>query len=362
MFVYIKKSFFLLSLYLVISCSTDSEIQIDYLDHEIDYSGRIDTSNSAATLYWSGSGIDISFYGKSIGAYIKDEYGKNHFNIIIDDDSLYILKPGNKKKYYQLAENLPEGNHKIQIFKRTEWDKGNTMFYGFTLKGESPKILKTEKKKRKIEFYGNSITAGYAVEDHSGKDSPDSTFTNNYLSYAAITARYFNAKYHCICKSGIGIMLSWVPLIMPEMYDRLNPADSLSQWDFTLFTPHIVVVNLFQNDSWLVNRPNHSEFKKRFNNNAPTNEFIVNSYKHFVVGLRTKYPNSHIICALGSMDATKKGSKWPEIIKKAVSDMNDEKMYTHIIAYKNTPGHPSIGEHEIMAESLIHFIDKHIEW
>jgi hypothetical protein len=39
-----------------------------------------------------------------------------------------------------------------------------------------------------MEFYGNSITAGYAIEDFSGNDQPDSTYTNNYLSYAAITA------------------------------------------------------------------------------------------------------------------------------------------------------------------------------
>ena len=70
--------------------------------------------------------------------------------------------------------------HTIEIFKRTEWDRGKTSFYGFQIKG-NPKLLhKSEPPKRKMEFYGNSITAGYAVEDTSGKDSPDSTFTNNY--------------------------------------------------------------------------------------------------------------------------------------------------------------------------------------
>jgi len=42
--------------------------------------------------------------------------------------------------------------------------------------------------------------------------------------------------------------------IMPEMYDGLNPADGNSKWNFNEYTPDVVVVNLFQNDSWLVNR------------------------------------------------------------------------------------------------------------
>ena len=51
--------------------------------------------------------------------------------------------------------------------------------------------------------------------------------------------------------------VSWDPLIMPEIYDRLVPTDSTSKWDFSLYRPDIVVVNLFQNDSWLVHLSDH---------------------------------------------------------------------------------------------------------
>jgi hypothetical protein len=39
---------------------------------------------------------------------------------------------------------------------------------------------------------------------------------------------------------------------MPEMYDRLIPENPNSQRDFSLYNPNIVVINLFQNDPWLV--------------------------------------------------------------------------------------------------------------
>ena len=99
-----------------------------------------------------------------------------------------------------------------------------------------------------MEFYGNSVSAGYAVDDLSGRDLHDSIYTNNYKSYAALTARHYDAKYHCICKSGIGVTVSWDSLIMPEIYDKLIPTNSSSFWDFSNYSPDIVVVNLFQND------------------------------------------------------------------------------------------------------------------
>ena len=183
--------------------------------------------------------------------------------------------------------------------------------------------------KRKIEFYGNSITCGYAMEDSSGRDSWFGYFENNYLSYAAITARHFNAQYSCISKSGIGIMVSWFPLIMSEMYDRLDPTDSTSKWDFTKYTPDIVVINLFQNDSWIVNMPNNEQFKYRFGTKAPDKDFIIKSYKDFVASIRNKYPEAYIICTLGNMDATKEGSPWPGYVQKAVDQLKDSKIYTH---------------------------------
>ena len=351
------------SIILVSSCSTKQELFVKYSNPQIEYSGRIDSSKvEGAELYWSGSSIKINFTGMSLFALMEDEKGDNYYNIILDNDSLFILYLDTTKRFYQLAEGLSKGKHTIEIFKRTEWDRGKTAFYGFQIKG-NPKLLpKSEPHKRKIEFYGNSITAGYAIEDLSGKDSPDSTFTNNYLSYAAITARHFEAEYQCICKSGIGITVSWFPLIMPEIYDRLNPIDTTSKWDFSLYTPDVVVINLFQNDSWIVNLPEMEEYKTRFGTTPPDDEYMINAYKVFLNKIRFQYPNAHIICSLGCMDAAKEDSKWMGFIKKAVANLNDKKMYTHFMPYIEASAHPSIKDHEIMATELIQFIEDKIDW
>ncbi|MRX65502.1 SGNH/GDSL hydrolase family protein [Maribacter luteus] len=360
-----KRSFFIvLGLLVIAACSTTkNSLYVDYSSPKLGYSGRIDTLKSKAVgLYWSGTSIKMNFKGKAISAVLEDEKGDNYFNVIVDHDEPFILRPDTIKKTYLLASGLSKGKHSIELFKRTEWDRGKTMFHGFKIAGHANILPKPESYNRRMEFYGNSITAGYAVEDFSGADSPDSTYTNNYRSYARLTAKHFKADYRCICKSGIGITVSWFPMTMPELYDRLDPENADSKWDFSLYTPDIVVVNLFQNDSWLVEKPDFEQFIAKFGTQPPTEDYIINTYSQFVKSIRNKYPKAHIICMLGNMDATQECSKWPSYIEQAVSRLNDSRMYTHFVPYKGTPGHPSISEQEDMSESLVQFIDEHIDW
>ena len=108
--------------------------------------------------------------------------------------------------------------------------------------------------------------------------------------------------------------------------------------------------------------PEHEQFKYRFGNQAPQESLIIASYKHLVEKLRNKYPDARIICALGNMDATKEGSPWPGYVQQAVDQLGDPKIYTHFFKYKNTDGHPNVTEQLAMANSLIAFIDKNIQW
>jgi len=322
--------------------------------------GRVKNAQDSVALYWSGTSVLMRFNGTGLKALLRDERDANYFNIVIDGKFKEYIKLDYGKKYYSLASGLPEGNHTVELVKRNEWDRGNTWFYGLDVQGKM--IALPPANKRVIEFFGNSITAGYAIENYTGGDSPDSIYTNNYNTYAAITARHFHADLYCTVKSGIGIMVSWFPLIMPEMYDRLDPNDSTSKWDFTRVTPNIVVINLFQNDSWIVEQPENAFFKLRFGNKKPDEQTIIRSYKSFVTNIRRAYPKANIICALGSMDATREGSPWPGYVKTAVNEIGDKKMFVHFFPFTNKPGHPRREDNAAMAESLISFIDKNIRW
>jgi hypothetical protein len=324
--------------------------------------GRVEQHKDSVSIYWQGTSILFNMDGTGARVVMNDERGENYFNVVIDGVSLKYFKLKKGKHEYSIATDLPKGKHTLELIKRTEWDRGKTVFSGVNLTDDAGIVALPPARRRTIEFFGNSITSGYANEDYSGHDSPDSSLTNNYYSYAAITARHFDANFYCTSKSGIGIMLSWFPLTMPELYDRLNPSDSTSHWKFSTVEPQVVVINLFQNDSWLVKNPDHESFKKTFGTTAPTEKFIIRSYKDFVSSIRQVYPRSTIICLLGPMDITKDGSPWPGYVTKAVDELADPKILYHFFPYTSKTGHPRVEQHKQAADDLIRFIEANVKW
>jgi len=356
----LKYLIFVLAIAIGLQCS--AQVIIKANDPHIRYMGRVNVQDSAAVLSWSGTLVQINFKGSGIKYTMRDERGDNYYNILLDGKILKAEHETNGGKIQRSITGLTAGPHTLELFKRTEWAMGKTWFYGFELDKDGVVLPIKSTYKHKIEYFGNSISCGYAVLDTTGQDRGSAPYEDGYISYAALTARHFNAEFHNTSKSGIGITVSWFPLIMPEMYDRLDATDSTSKWNFSKYTPDLVVINLFQNDSWIVVQPNNPQFKARFGDNAPTPEFIINAYKNFVKNVRSKYPNATIICILGSMDATKVGSPWPGYINKAVALLKDKKIYTHFIPYKNTPGHPSAKEQQAMADDLESFISQTVGW
>ncbi|MBL7698513.1 MAG: hypothetical protein JNK79_10150 [Chitinophagaceae bacterium] len=329
-------------------------------DPKIQLTGRIASTDTACEIYWPGSSVKTRFTGTSLKATLRCQRRSNFFNVIVDGKDVSLLEIDSIKKTYTLADGLPNGEHTVELNRRTDFNDGTTWFYGFEYP-DGAEVFDVPQHKRTMEFYGNSITVGSAIEDENGT-SGRGTHTNNYLSYGALAARHFDANYYCIARSGIGLMVSWSTPIMPEIYDRLNPFDPNSRWDFSKSTPDIVVINLMQNDAALFEMPGYDQFKSRFGTKAPPPDTVVERYKNFVSRIRVVYPSAHIICALGSMGAVKPGSPWPGYIEKAVSQLNDKKVYPLIFSYINVDRHPNVEEHKKMADQLIGFIEKNIKW
>jgi hypothetical protein len=340
----------------------EAQVIVKANDPHIKYMGRVAMQDSAAVLSWSGTSIKMNFEGTGISYKLRDERGDNYYNILLDGRIMKNEHETTDGSTLHKIAGLTAGRHTLELFKRTEWAMGKTWFYGFEIDKGGKVLPATPAHQHKIEYFGDSISCGYAAEDSTGQDRGTAPYEDGYISYAALIARHFDAEFHNTSKSGIGITVSWFPLIMPEMYDRLDATDSLSKWDFTKYTPDLVVINLFQNDSWIVEQPNNPQFKARFGTTPPKSEFIINAYRNFVKSVRSKYPKAHIICILGSMDATKTGSPWPGYIQKAVDGIKDKNIYTHFIPYKNTNGHPNVKEQQAMADDLEGFIAQNMKW
>ncbi len=313
----------------------------------------IETDSLTARLFWPGTQVSAQFTGTELSAQIKDENGRNHYAVIIDDSLLTQLSLKYGTHDYLLASNLAPGLHRITLHKLTDWFDGASEFIRFIQPdGKLTENVKADKK-WKLEFYGNSITVGAAM--FSQKDSltwPGSS-THNYFSYGSVAARKLNAAARFIASSGIGLMVSWGNLIMPEIFDLANPADSSSKWNFYQYQPDVVIVNLMQNDQALINQEKHPQFLRRFGKQRPSPDTIISRYTNFISKLRTYYPNAYILCCLGSMSAVRPGSPFPDYIRKAVSLLNDKNISTYFFKPIKGNEHPNKEEHQQMANELI---------
>lgn len=326
-------------------------------DPQLRYCGRVSRADDSPVLTWPGSSVQARFEGSRLAVRLNDTTGDNFYNVIIDgqDAEPYILDCEKGEQVYWVATNLTAGAHDVLIFRRSEGFSGPTEFLGLEL--EQGKTLQAlpPAPTRKIEFYGDSITCGMGNE--APEDGGDAALIhrNNYLAYGAITARNLNAEYRCIAKSGIGIIKSWFDFTMPEYYNLLEAQDGQvvkTSWNFSTWTPDVVVINLFQNDSWLVAKMTP----------PPTEEQIIQAYMDFVESIRREYAGAHIVCALGSMDATREDSPWPGYIETAVERMKDSNISTCFFAFDGFTKHPRVRHHRKNAEQLTAHIRKVMQW
>lgn len=310
------------------------------------YIGRLDDRDpKAPVIVWQGTEVRASFTGKTIGFRFSGVSGLNFFNVIIDGQSR-LLKLEDGEFDYLLAATLSDGPHDLILFKRSEAMSGNASFRGLILEktaqlGPKPKPLSLG-----IEFYGDSITAGACNEDPGDDQYEDCSTHNNYLSYAAITARNFNAEYFNIAVSGTGLCHSWNPIMMPEIYDKIYPDSTSPKYGFSEKKPEIVVVNLGQND-----------YNYPLSINKPVPRNYAEKYVEFVRNIRSLYPESHIVCAIGGMDCYHASAEFRAAFQQAVQKLKntDPKIHSFVFeAYTLT--HPRVDTHLKLASELTAFL------
>lgn len=331
------------------------------------YTGRIEFSEPQKPLLsWPGTSIKTNITGDKLIILMDDEKGQNYYNIIVDGQDQFPAVIGLKAglheydlSYLLYGKNQP--TTQIEIFKRTEGHEGGTQFLGLKLADKAKILSPPQALSRKIAFFGDSITSGMGNEGaNNGKDDLVSE-KNHYWSYAAITARNLNAQFHTVSLSGIGFMVSWFDFIMPEYYQQISASgNNDTQWDFSQWQPDVVVVNLGQNDSWLIDN------EKRLQP-EPSERDIINAYKSFMINLKTHYPNAQFISALGSMDATKPSRKhWIRYIKTAVNELNQANKTSNIafitFDFNGFQGHPRVAQHIKNADKLTTKIKSLMQW
>lgn len=335
-------------------------------DHDlIYYNGRFDISNpKQPEFFYPGVEICASFTGTSCQIKLgqdhlgnTDQSGTPHSNFynVFLDAKLRVLEVKDGLHEFEIGKGLKDTVHSLKIIKRTESLCGKGYFAGVLIDQGAKMLPYTEVPSLKIEFIGNSITCGYGNEGDN-KDCPFSAGTeNNYLTYGSITAREIHAEYRAVAYSGRGVYQNYdqsTAGTLPEIYDLVNPFEPESLYDFSAWIPDIIVVNLGTND---------------FAHELPDSAGFVNAYSQFLGQIKSRYPQSKIICLIGPMMS----DHWPpgimakthalSYIRKAIDLQASEGIYFLELSPQGRFGfgcnyHPNVRQHEMNAGELVRFI------
>ena len=227
---------------------------------------------------------------------------------------------------YTVAEELPQGFHKIRLVKATEMQNACWDILSF----EAEKfVCVPEKSDLKIEIVGDSISAGYGVLGTMGESWSVSN-SDCTRSYAYVAADKLNADYSIVAWSGICTKAyHWASNInMADLYKRVSFTNT-AEYAFD-FSPDVVVINLGTNEASYLSK------------NAAYAQQFPSDYKDFLTYVREKNPDAYIICLYGMMGIN---TTIDNGIATACEQMNDAKIvYNPFIIVSNTSaanGHPS---------------------
>jgi len=265
---------------------------------ELRFEGRFEGSDSAGPRFqWPGSTVWLRFVGTDAHVTLTehsmetDEYGQvahDWYDVEVDGQPARSFQAAEGKHAYPLAQGLRHGEHLIALRKRTEAFVGQGQLLGFEIDAGA-RLLPAAGPGRRIEFIGDSITAGFGV---AGADATClfSADTEDYsLSYAALTSQALGAEQIAVASAGAGVYRNWMGTLqntMGDLYQRTLPTDPQSRWDFSRWTPDAVVINLGTAD---------------FTSGDPGADAFVGAYRLLLARVRQNYPSALIVVALGPM-------------------------------------------------------------
>jgi lysophospholipase L1-like esterase len=227
--------------------------------------------------------ISARFAGTQVSMNLDDGANKNRFTVVVDEGppTTFSTTPGQTS--LSLATGLTNGSHNLVIWRNTEASIGVTQFTGLSNfgTGASSILAPSAAPNRRMEIIGDSLSVGAGVEGNAACPGGIDAFTNNYLAYGSVAARAVGADVTTIAWSGIGVYRNYdggMTNTMPMRYPYAIPNDDTA-WDFSMYQPNVVVINLGTND---------------FGAGDPGTPYET-AYAAFIKTVRTKYANAYFI-------------------------------------------------------------------
>lgn len=307
--------------------------------------GRTYIKDGKLCLDHVATGVEVAIDGTALTAEIEAS-ANVYLCVYVDGAEEYErIQVSSGKKTYTLASGLEKGFHTVRVVKSSEVYDGQIRVVSLSSEGF---YTAPEKSSFRVEFIGDSITAGYGALGATGAQR---TVENSDAcsSYAYYTAQKLGVDYSTVAIQGICVKANmWIEDCMSDVYKIVSPLNP-TPYDFS-DKADVVVVNLGTNDAGYITSKDF-DYSEQF----PQDYLALLQY------IREKNPDAYIICLYGFMG--KQGSV-DKGIKQAVEEFNDEKaVYLSSGFIQNglgANGHPSQDAQKTWGETLAEYIELNI--
>ena len=322
--------------------------------------GRMDKEDDGLWLEYTATGFSVKFVGKKLNlSYVVEEsYPENftpYVTVVVDDESY------EDASYYACPKNgiisleTDDGYHTVRVYKRSEGQRSRVKITGVYTDGYF--VENRENHERLIEFYGDSITAGYG---NRGTGSGFRTKDQDGLAtYAFLAAQKLDAEASVVAASGKAINLNiWEA--------ELKIPDLLHYSTFTNVAPYaparipqLVVINGGANDATYINQAPDSTARK------VREEAFVEAYVRFLQDIAEKYEGTTILCCTNMIG---EGGVIEPLIQEAISQAAVENVYVLMLPACQediaigSDGHPAVVSHQKAAIVLEEKIREIMGW
>ena len=331
-------------------------------DPHLQYMGRIDFSDAdAPRLIWAGSLVRIAFTGGGIAVTLENHrcYNGLQAGYVLDgrEHQLALAEDGCPHTYEIPVSGT--GKHTLTVFKRQDSTHYLTL-RGFTLADGAALSALPPLPDRKIEVYGDSVSAGSvteAVDCVAAADPPvyDSVYDNAWHSYPMQAARLLHAQVQLNAQGGLALLDNTGYFDngrygLETVYDKLDylPFTPMTPWDFTRYIPHVVIVAVGQNDQ-------HFDGREQTLDAAQRERWLMR-YCGILTDLMRKYPDALFVLTLTVL---MHDGFWEQLLDDACERMCSSRVrrFRFTRSGTATPGHPRIPEQCEMACELAEYLD-----
>lgn len=277
--------------------------------------------------------------------------------IIVDhrEPRIVNLPPG--EGVLKVAEDLPAGEHRVQVVKRTESWQGIITVEGVTLSDGGALLDPPPLPARKLLFIGDSVTCGAGVDNYPVCMKDPARPSNAWDSYGMVLARRLDAQAQLVCFGGRGVIRDYLGrndvLNAPQFFEYTIPAEAKDhpvKWTPDNWVPNGIVVSVGTND---------------FNLQAskPIDEArFVQVYKEFLQRIHAVYPKAAVFLTEGSIVTD-------PLLRTLVRRVVDETgaPWASWVPAQHYSGcelnsHPVKPQHELMADDLEPALRKRLGW